>query len=1010
MMYFSFILRFKNCPALFILLQAVVLCLVLSFPAVAQNSKAENKITSLILSNSASDHFLSPYLIQYQDKDNNLTPNDIISGLFATEIIAPNTGSIVTLDPKNSSVWMSFHVTNRSTTSKWKIDFGSGVMGRFGLFDSVDAYIYETNSAKTFKQEISVDGSIKLNLPLNSKSQILIKVSSKKGLPATIPLRIIDSEQKLAKDESPTITFFSVFIMGMIFFFAAVAYIKSQYQYLYFCFYYFLFGLLLLTQNIFVVSNTLFIGAAIIPLLFLMVTIASLMIANIFWNIDSKSKTLQIGFIGIIILSILCFLSALFLPIGNIILHTALYYGPSLAILAFIPLVSIVQTQRGQNESTAFMLGWFILLFGLCITGLALIGFMPTISTAINAFWFTLLPQAFFFVMAAKMALNRGVDNISLSRTLEIEETETVSRLRHSKETTEQDRLLKVIEQERKVLGELRKSEARRTEEMRQAKDIADQANKAKSAFLAVVSHEIRTPMTGIMGMVRLLINSHLTKEQKEYAQTIQDSSDAMLALLNDILDFEKIEQGKMAFEKISFDLHRLVNGVGSLMKGHAAQKNIELNIKIGKDVPKYVYGDPTRLRQVLLNLAGNAVKFTSVGHVTLKVEAIKEIMDGHSEIYFGISDSGVGISKEAQQNLFSPFAQADSSIARQFGGTGLGLAISKGLVGGMGSVINISSNEGEGSTFFFTLTMPVGSDDDAGRRLLETKKAQTIKPLKIMVVDDNNVNQKVIAGFLKQTPHIMTFIDDAQMAINRLEKESFDLILMDIEMPGLKGDEATKYIRQSAEGRIKNIPILALTGNVMPQDVEKYYEAGMNGIIEKPIDMDILKSTINKAGQNIFDNPQLNAQKSEPVKSIPTAVANKKITAEIVIEKKTDALPFDKSILNSDTLDTLKGHLKIEDIQSMLKDVIDKSAEIIAAMNDALDQNKMTDLSARGHELKGMAGNFGLVELSTQAGKIEAKAKTDAIIIMTSLLEPLPAMQKRAKEALDHWIDNNKG
>ena len=192
---------------------------------------------------------------------------------------------------------------------------------------------------------------------------------------------------------------------------------------------------------------------------------------------------------------------------------------------------------------------------------------------------------------------------------------------------------------------------------MRKAKDSADEANKGKSAFLAVISHEIRTPMTGIMGMVRLLLNSNLTKDQNEYANTIQDSSDAILALLNDILDYEKIEQGKMTLENIGFDLHRLIKGVVTLMNGHALQKGIDLKLKTGKDIPHFVIGDPTRLRQVLLNLTGNAIKFTEEGGVTVTVELMKyNETDNSNEIYFAVTDNGIGISEEAKENLFTPF------------------------------------------------------------------------------------------------------------------------------------------------------------------------------------------------------------------------------------------------------------------------------------------------------------------------------------------------------------------
>ncbi len=1019
---FMSFMRLANQKILF----TAIICLWLLMQTVAISTASAQPVSNgsqhtLILNDKTKEHYLSPYLIKYEDEDGNITAKDIISGLFLNGEMYSGSGSIVTLGLDGHTNWLSFDVMNRSKEEKWKIDFGNSLMGRYGFFDSIEAYSYNLSTNKLQKFEVQANGSTLFNFERNKKTKIILKLDFKKGLPTAVPLQLVRYDKHLSTDGSLHVHIMSILLIGMGFFFTAIGFMRSQYYYFYFTLYYVLLSLLFLMQNSFAISPISLLGSAVIPFYFLLISISGFLLSRIFWEMDTKSKLINGAFIGVIGLSILSYLLGLFLPIDIAAAKYALYYGPSLFLIILIPLISVLQMQRGEGELSTFIFGWLILILGTIISIMALGNMLPTVSTAINSVWFSIIPQMFFFVMASKIKFENDYEDVKLSQKLEIDETENVTRLRKTKENTEQDRLLKVIEQERKVLGELRKSEARRTEEMRIAKDDADQANKAKSAFLAVVSHEIRTPMTGIMGMIRLLLDSNLTKEQKEYAQTVQDSSDAMLALLNDILDFEKIEQGKMVLENISFDLHRLINGVSTLMKGHAAQKNIRLNTKIGDNLTKYVYGDPTRLRQVLLNLAGNAIKFTNEGGVTITAELMRDKKDGTCEIYFGVSDSGVGIPKESQKNLFSPFSQADTSISRKFGGTGLGLAISKGLVEGMGSTININSKEGEGSTFFFTLNMPVADNDSSGNKFIAQKRPEKSKSLKIMVVDDNKINQKVVEGFLNKTQHKVTMIDSAQIAINRLEKENFDLILMDIEMPALKGDEATKLIRQSDDAKIKDIPIIALTGNTMPKDIKHYYECGMNGIISKPIDIDILKSKINKAGEGIFDNlldtaiiqnvQNAKDQEKETNKKKPTfegsEVSVKQKPAEEIKDSEEENL---ENTLKSETLDTLKTHLKIKDIQEMLDDVTKKNDEIITSINVAVKDNKMNDLAARAHEMKGMAGNFGLMELSEQAAKIEVKAKGDeAIIVLTALVEPLPEMQKRAKKALDAWIEKNK-
>ena len=398
--------------------------------------------------------------------------------------------------------------------------------------------------------------------------------------------------------------------------------------------------------------------------------------------------------------------------------------------------------------------------------------------------------------------------------------------------------------------GFLEKRIKDRTDQMEDAMRTAQAGSAAKSEFLANISHELRTPMNGVIGMLDIALDRDLTPEVAEQLQTAQRCAYSLLSLLNDILDLSKIEAGKMTLEKLPFDLRVLLADCIKAHQPKAVENSVALNAEVSPDVPRQISGDPLRIRQIIANLVGNAVKFTEHGSVTVRAGG-EFTQPGQFKLRITVQDSGTGIPADKLLSIFEKFVQADGTVSRRFGGTGLGLAITRSLVELHGGAIQVQSELGRGSTFSVTLLCEADAAISAAQQANVPEHAPAASspppsPARILVVEDNQVNQKVVTAVLRKRGFCIELANDGQEALNKLDTSAaFDLILMDVQMPVLDGLEATRLIRK--EARWNSLPIVAMTAHAMNGDKERCLEAGMNGYISKPVHPSLLLSTVDE-------------------------------------------------------------------------------------------------------------------------------------------------------------------
>ncbi|HSV23329.1 MAG TPA: ATP-binding protein [Xanthobacteraceae bacterium] len=559
---------------------------------------------------------------------------------------------------------------------------------------------------------------------------------------------------------------------------------------------------------------------------------------------------------------------------------------------------------------------------------------------------------------------------------------------------------------ERKLIEEDKNRAFAEVDAARGRAAAAQAESRAKSAFLAMMSHEIRTPMNAVIGLSSSLLEANLDQEQHYLARTIYDSSNSLLGLLNDILDISKLEEQKVEFEAIAFSPASITADVMSIMGPKIEEKGLTLISTPDESVPQALLGDPTRIRQVLLNLVGNAAKFTETGTVEVATRCLSRV-SGMATIEFSVHDSGIGIPSDRLSGLFQYFTQADDSINRRFGGTGLGLAISKRIIEQMGGEINVKSAPGVGSTFSFKITLPISdmaltelrNDAESAEPSKRTLIA-LVQPLRILLAEDSTTNQLVVRKLLQEFKVQFTIANNGHEAVDLASSGTFDVIFMDLRMPEMDGLEATRRIR-AIGGALSSIPIIALTANAFAEDVNACRAAGMSDFVAKPIRKNIL---VEKLAMAVADRLQPQEQtKATTVKSLrPKAPAQSHLP---IIPPATVAMTDVASILNPTAFKQFVQEIGAEGARLILDVFFAETLarlELLRRLSHASDRDR---IETEAHTVKGASGTFGLIQVSTLAATLEHGAHSVSADEYRELLDRLDASFKTARAEVENTL-----
>ena len=538
----------------------------------------------------------------------------------------------------------------------------------------------------------------------------------------------------------------------------------------------------------------------------------------------------------------------------------------------------------------------------------------------------------------------------------------------------------------------------KRANELKKEKELAEQSAMMKEQFLANMSHEIRTPLNAVFGMTNLLLESEQEPQQRKYLETIKSSTDHLLILINDILDYSKIEAGKIDINEAEFSLEDLVDNLYSTLKYKVENRKLDFSYELDPTLPQYVVGDAVRLNQILLNLLSNAIKFTYKGYIKLKVRLLQENKT-MATIIFSVVDTGIGISESKLNKIFDSFTQVSQDTTREFGGTGLGLAITKKLVELMDGSIVVKSKEKEGSTFSFTLKLKKGHKTEKDHKQIEIPKLKDLGELRILLAEDNTVNQFVIQETIKKWGKKITvdIADNGEIAVKKFENRNYDLVIMDVQMPIMDGYEATRYIRTKFSAPKNQTPILALTAFATIGEADKCLSIGMDDYISKPFEyLKLYEKIAMLTSTDLEHQPVIENEVKNEIN------IKKDIATEAPSLTASEATP----IINLNYLDQItQGDQVLR--REMINVILSETPGEVLKMRELFKRNDLQTLNAIAHRFKSTGTYIGNKELEFKIKELERLSKAGEATEIDNLLKYIENVCERACQELQKVIKN---